>query len=142
MWRAFASAIGREDLLADPRYQDAKSRWLHRDELNTIFRAWTGARTKHEVLAVLGKAGVPCGAIQDTGEVLDDPHLNARGQIDTIDHPTRGRFRLPACPVRLSGAETPTTRPPLAGEHTVEILGEVLGLSKDDVEALHARGAI
>lgn len=94
------------------------------------------------MLAILGKAGVPCGAIQDTGEVLDDPPLNARGQIHTIDHPTRGRFRLPACPVRLSESPPPTQRPPLVGEHTVEILAEVLGLSKEEVEDLHARGAI
>ena len=142
MWRAFVSAIGREDLLTDPRYPDAKSRWQHRDELNAIFHEWTGGRTKHEFMAILGKAGVPCGAIQDTGEVLDDPHLNARGQVDTIDHPTRGRFRLPACPVRLSGSETPTLRPPLVGEHTVEILDEVLGLLREEVEGLHTRGAI
>lgn len=93
-------------------------------------------------MAVLGKAGVPCGAIQDTGEILDDPHLNARGQIDTIDHPTRGRFRLPACPVRLSAFPAPTTAPPLVGEHTADILNEVLGLSKDEVTDLHTRGAI
>jgi formyl-CoA transferase len=142
MWRAFATAIDREDLLTDPRFKDAKARWEHRDELNAITRAWTGARTKHEVMAALGKAGVPCGAVLDTGEILDDPHLNARGQITTIDHPTRGRFRLPSSPVRLSASPAVTTAPPLAGEHTAEVLGEVLGLSKEDVAALQERGAI
>jgi len=93
------------------------------------------------VLAVLGKAGVPCGAVVDTGEVLDDTQLNARGQIDTIDHPTRGRFRLPSCPVRLSASPAVTTPPPLVGEHTTDILNEVLGLSNDDVADLHSRGA-
>ena len=78
----------------------------------------------------------------DTGEILDDPHLNARGQIHTIDHPTRGRFRLPGAPVHLSASEAPTTPPPLAGQHTAEILGEVLGLSKDDVAALQERGIV
>ena len=67
--------------------------------------------------------------------------LNARGAITTIDHPTRGRFRRPSCPVRLSASEA-VTPPPLAGQHTAEILGEVLGLSKDDVAALPARGAV
>src|SRR5215475_12656716 len=104
MWRDFAVAIGREDLLADPRCKDAKTRWEHRDALNEIIRAWTRARPKHEVMAVLGKAGVPCGAVLDTGEILDDPHLNARGQIHTIEHATRGRLRLPGCPVRLSAS--------------------------------------
>ena len=142
MWRDFATAIGREDWLADPRMKDAKSRWEHRDELNGVIRAWTSARTKHEVMSALGKAGVPCGAILDTGEVLDDPHLNARGQIHTIEHKTRGRVRLPGCPVHLSASPAPTSAPPLAGEHTAEVLGELLGLSKDDVEKLRAQGAV
>jgi formyl-CoA transferase len=142
MWRAFAVAIGREDWLTDPRCKDAKTRYEHRDMLNEVIRAWTNARSKHEVLSILGKAGVPCGAVLDTGEVLDDPHLNARGQIHTIDHPTRGTFRLPGAPVRLSASPAPTSPPPLAGQHTVEILGEVLGLSKDDVAELQARGIV
>src|SRR2546428_338438 len=120
MWREFATAIGRGDLLADARCKDAKARWQHRDALNELIRAWTRARTKHEVMAVLGKAGVPCGAVLDTGEVLDDPHLNARGQVHTIEHATRGRFRLPGCPVRLSASEAPTTPPPPPREHTAE----------------------
>jgi formyl-CoA transferase len=142
MWRDFATAIGREDWLADPRLKDAKSRWEHRDELNGVIRAWTSARTKHEVMSALGKAGVPCGAILDTGEVLDDPHLNARGQIHTIEHKTRGRVRLPGCPVHLSASPAPTSPPPLAGEHTAEVLGELLGLSKDQVEKLRAQGVL
>jgi formyl-CoA transferase len=142
MWRSFATAIGRDDLLTDPRCADAKTRWQHRDELHAITRAWTSARSKHEVMGVLGKAGVPCGAVLDTAEILDDPHLNARGQITTIDHPTRGRLRLPSCPVRLSASAAPTTPPPLAGQHTVDVLGEVLGLSKDEVQALQQRGVV
>ena len=142
MWRAFATAIGRADLLSDPRCVDAKTRWTHERELNEIFRAWTRTRTKHEVMEILGAAGVPCGAVLDTGEILDDPHLNARGQIHTIEHPTRGTFRLPGCPVRLSDSPAPTAAPPLAGQHTVEILGDVLGMSKDDVAALQARGVV
>ena len=142
MWRAFATAIGREDLLSDPRCADARTRWTHETELNALFRAWTRTRTKHEVMETLGAAGVPCGAVLDTGEILDDAHLNARGQIHTIEHPTRGTFRLPGCPVRLSDSPAPTAAPPLAGQHTVEILGDVLGMSKDDVAALQARGVV
>jgi formyl-CoA transferase len=142
MWRDFARAIGRDDLLADPRCADAKTRWQHRAELNEIFSAWTRARTKHEVMAILGKAGVPCGATLDTGEILDDPHLNARGQIHTLEHRTRGRLRLPGCPVRLSASEAPTVPAPLAGQHTDEVLAEVLGLSPGETAALRAKGAL
>jgi len=142
MWCDFARAIGREDLLADPRCVDAPTRWKHVDELNDIARAWTGARPKQAVMATLAKAGVPCGAVLDTAEVLDDPHLNARDAIATIDHPTRGRFRVPGCPIRLSASEPVTTPPPLAGQHTHEVLGEVLGLSPAAVADLRARGIV
>jgi formyl-CoA transferase len=140
MWRDFATAIGRDDLLSDPRCADAKTRWQHRDALNEIISAWTRTRTKQQVMAELGKAGVPCGAVLDTAEILDDPHLNARGQVHTIEHATRGRFRLPGCPVRLSASPAPTAPPPLAGQHTAEVLAEVLGLSGDEIAELRTRG--
>ena len=142
MWRDFVAAIGREDLLADARCADAKTRWAHREALDEIISAWTRARTKHQVMAELGKAGVPCGAVLDTAEILDDPHLNARGQIHTIEHATRGRVRLPGCPVRLSASPAPTTPPPLAGQHTAEVLAELLGLSTDEIADLRARGVV
>ena len=142
MWRDFVAAIGREDLLADARCTDAKTRWAHREALDEIISAWTRARTKHQVMAELGKAGVPCGAVLDTAEILDDPHLNARGQIHTIEHATRGRVRLPGCPVRLSASPAPTTPPPLAGQHTAEVLAELLGLSTDEIADLRARGVV
>jgi formyl-CoA transferase len=142
MWRDFVTAIGRDDLLVDARFADAKARWEQRDAINEVVQGWTGARTKHEVMAALGKAGVPCGAVLDTGEILDDPHLNARGQIHTIEHPTRGRIRLPGCPVRLSASEAPTTPPPLAGQHTADVLSELLGLSAEEVGRLRSGGAV
>jgi formyl-CoA transferase len=67
MWRAFVTAIGREDLLTDARCVDAKTRWKYEAELNEIVRAWTRSRTKQEVMELLGAAGVPCGAVLDTG---------------------------------------------------------------------------
>jgi formyl-CoA transferase len=142
MWCDFARAIGREDLLADPRCVDAPTRWKHVDELNDIARAWTGGRPKQAVMATLAEAGVPCGAVLDTAEVLDDPHLNARDAIVTIDHPTRGRFRVPGCPIRLSASEPVTTPPPLAGQHTDEVLGEMLGLPAAAVADLRTRGIV
>jgi len=77
--------------------------------------------------------------VLDTGEVLDDPHLNAREAIVSIDHPTRGRFRVPACPIRLSSSKPVTTPPPLAGQHTEEVLAEVLRLGAAGIADLRAR---
>src|SRR2546426_8669546 len=81
MWRDFATAIGREDLLGDPRCKDAKTRWEHRDELNALIRAWTSARTKHEVMATPGHARVPCGGTLDTRGVLERPHPHPPGAV-------------------------------------------------------------
>ena len=125
MWRDFVTAIGRDDLLADARCRDATTRWEHRDALNDIVTAWTRTRTKHEVMAELGKAGVPCGAVLDTGEVLDDPHLNAVGFWQEVDHPTEGRLRMTRFPVTFSKTPADVRRlHPRLGEHTAEILRE------------------
>ena len=101
----------------------------------------TGARTKHEVLALLGKAGVPCGAVLDTGEVLDDPHLNAHGRSRPWITPAPP-LPAPGCPVRLlrltGGDDGAAPRRPAH----IGVLGEVLGLSTDDVAHLRSRHII
>ena len=115
MWEDFARAIGREDLLADPRCVDATSRWAHRDALNDIARAWTGARSKQTVLETLGKAGVPCGAIFDTQEVLDDPHMNARGQSRRSSIPRAAASGCRAARSASPPARRRPRRPPWPG---------------------------
>jgi len=81
MWKTLATIIGRPELADDPRYADRRDRVQFIDEIDAMIEAWTEKRTKHEVMALLGTAGVPCGAVLDSAEILDDPHLNARGQI-------------------------------------------------------------
>ena len=104
MWRDFVTAIGREDLLADPRYGDAKSRWEHRDALNALVREWTGARTKHEVMETLGQGRRAlrrhAGHRRDPGRSAPQcarpgPHHRAQ---DPRPLPAAG---LPGAPVRL-----------------------------------------
>ena len=85
MWPAFAKVLGRTELVDDPRFKTAEARWDNRDALNALIEEWTRQRSKHEVMRLLGDAGVPCGACQDTGEVLADPHLKAREMIVDID---------------------------------------------------------
>src|SRR5581483_11939219 len=89
MWPAFAAAIGHPELTDDPRFKSADARWENRAALNEIIGTWTRQRDKYEVMRILGDAGVPCGACQDTGEVLADPHLKARDMIVDVDFPTR-----------------------------------------------------
>src|SRR5215469_3718388 len=112
MWPAFAAAIGQPDLTDDPRFASEEARWEHRAELNPIIESWTRGRSKHEAMRVLASVGVPCGACQDTGEVLADPHLAARRMIVDLDYPTRGRYQTVGCPIKLSDSPVEVTRPP------------------------------
>src|SRR5215471_4803782 len=142
MWPAFTKAIGRPELADDPRFATEDARWENRAALNTIIEEWTWTRSKHEVMRILGEAGVPCGACQDTGEVLADPHLEAREMILGIDYPTRGAYKTVGCPVKLSDSPAEVTRPPLLGEHTAALLGELCGISADEVRRLREDGVV
>src|SRR6476646_2659925 len=93
MWKPLIGAMGQPQLADDPKFATAEARWQNRHALNAIVEGWTRQRTKHEVMQVLGEAGVPSGACQDTGEVLADPHLRARDMIVDVDFPTRGTYQ-------------------------------------------------
>ena len=141
-WVAMVGAMGRAELADDPRFATSEARWENRAALNAIIEAWTGARPKHEVMRVLGAAGVPCGAVQDTGEVLADPHLKERQMILDLDYPTRGAYQTVGCPVKLSDSPAEVTRPPLLGEHTAELLGALCGVDTAGVSRLKDDGVV
>jgi len=141
MWHALLKAIGRDDLIGDVRYETPEARARHRDEVNRCVEEWTSRRPKHEVMAALAGAGVPCGACLDTGEVLTDPHLLARDMIVEVQHPVRGRFVTVGNPIKLSASATTIRPSPLLGEHRAEILAE-LGYSDEQIRALEKDGAV
>ena len=142
MWKAFIDAMGQPELADDPRFATADGRWENRPALNAIVEAWTRQRSKHEVMRLMGDAGVPCGATLDTGEVLEDPHLRARDMIVDVDYPTRGTYQTVGMPVKLSDSPAEVTRPPLLGEHTAEVLAALCGVSGDEVQKLRAQGVV
>jgi formyl-CoA transferase len=142
MWEAMWKTMGRADVLADPRFADRKERVNHMDELTAIIESWTGKRTKHEVMRLMGEAGVPCGAVLDTVELLNDPHMKERGMVVTIDHPVRGKFTMPGCPVRLEDSPVEVKSAPLLGQHNAEIYGKMLGMTGGDLEQLKQQGVI
>jgi formyl-CoA transferase len=142
MWVAMLGVMGRPELAEDANFKTAEARWKNREALGAIIEAWTGARTKHEVMRLMGEAGVPCGAVQDTGEVLADPHLKAREMIVDIDYPTRGTYQTVGCPVKLSDSPATVTRPPLLGEHTGELLAALCGVDPDEVKRLREDGVV
>ncbi|HYZ24429.1 MAG TPA: formyl-CoA transferase [Rhodopila sp.] len=142
MWKPFLGAIGRPELADDPRFATPEARWENRAALNAIVEDWTRSRTKHEVMRILGEAGVPSGACQDTGEVLSDPHLREREMIVEIDYPTRGTYQTVGCPIKLSDSPAAITRPPLLGEHTAELLSALCGIGRDELGRLKETGVV
>lgn len=142
MWENLMTAIGQAQLLTDPRFIDQRSRNKHFDEIFTIIASWTRQRSKFEVMRILGEVGVPCGAVLDSGDVLANEHLKARGMIRTIEHPTRGSFTMPGCAVQLSESPVEVRPSPLLGQHNLEILGDLLGLSNVDLANLKENGII
>ncbi|MGH9389412.1 MAG: CaiB/BaiF CoA transferase family protein, partial [Vicinamibacteria bacterium] len=142
MWEALAKAIGRAELLGDSRLADQNGRNSHFDLLYDAVRAWTSERTKWEVMETLGKAGVPAGAVFDTGDILEDRHLREREMIVTVKHAERGEFTMPGCPIKLSASRAETRAAPLLGEHNEEVYSDLLGWTKKDLASHRERGIV
>ena len=140
MWPAVVRVLERPELAEDPRFKTPEARWENRAALDAIVEAWTRQRGKHEVMRLMGEAGVPCGACQDTGEVLADPHLRAREMIVDVDYPGRGTYQTVGCPIKLSASPVTVHRPPLLGEQTEDLLSELCGLAREDLKRLHEDG--
>ena len=142
MWRDFCAAVDRSDLADDERFARGASRSANEAELRDLLAPWFAARTKHEVMATLGEAGVPVSAVFDTTEVFHDPHLHARDFFTSYDHPTKGDVLVMGPPFRMSGSTAPLTRAPLLGEHSRVVLAGELGLDEATIDDLVTRGVV
>ena len=142
MWHALMRTIGRPDLAEDPALQTRFGRYERVDEIDALIEAWTEKHTKHEAMEILAAAGVACGAVLDSGEVLANEHLRARGMVVDLEHPGRGAFPMLGNPVQLSASPTDVRRAPLLGEHNAEVYGGLLGVDAAELEALKRDGAI
>jgi formyl-CoA transferase len=142
MFEALVEVIGRPDLRADDRFGTPPARARHAEALTGVIESWTAAREEHEVMKAFAGRGIPCGAVLDTAEVLADPHLRERGTIFDLDHPTRGRFSVIGCPVRLSDSSVAATRAPLMGEHTEDVLRTLAGYTPDEIKRMRENNVI
>jgi CoA:oxalate CoA-transferase len=143
-WHSIARVLGREELLKDPAYASTPARAARMAEIDAMVEAWTRQRSKHAVMAALTVAHVPCAPVRTAREVVQDPHLLERGVWVDVEHPRRGKTRVPISPIRLHGsAPSAVERPaPLLGQDTDRVLSELLGLTPDELAALHAAGVI
>ena len=136
LWLALMRSVGGEEIAGDPNYSDPSWVAEHTDMINELIEAWTMKHTKYEVFHILGQAGVPCGPIMNAVDIYNDPHLAQREMIVTLEHPVRGPFTMPGCPIKLSDSPARPSIAPELGQHTDEVLRELLDLGKQELSDL------
>ncbi|QFT99118.1 Formyl-coenzyme A transferase [Roseovarius sp. THAF8] len=142
VWEQICDVIGRPEWKTQEGYATPPERL---DKLNEIFGAieeWTMTKTKFEVMDICNPLNIPVGPILSTKELIEDEGLRATGTIVDVDHPKRGKYASVGCPIKLSDSPVEVTRSPLLGEHTVEILRDVLGYDGDELQAVLDSGAV
>ena len=137
-----ARIIGHEDWLEDPEWNTPKARLPKLDQMFDEIEKWTMTRTKFEIMEILNPLNVPCGPVLSMKELAEEPSLRETGTVVEVDHPTRGKYLTVGNPIKLSDSATMVTRSPLLGEHTDEILREILGLGDDQIESVRNEGAV
>ncbi len=141
-WQRLLKVMGREDLAGDARYDTQTARAERPAEVDAIIAAWTKSHTKEEAMKLIGAAGVPAGAVFDTLELQNDPSLAARGIMQTVDHPTTGKVKMPAWPVRFDGAPPKLKPSPTLGQHVDDVLGSWLGFDAKSLATLRKEGVV
>ncbi len=138
-----SAAMGREELVDDPRWLTLAQRAESSDEINGIVAAWVGARTADEVEAVCIEHGVPVATINTAADIVADPHVAARGDLVTVDDPVAGPHLQQAPFPRLDGVTPKAPSPaPALGQHNDEVWGELVGLSAEEIDSLAGDGVI
>jgi crotonobetainyl-CoA:carnitine CoA-transferase CaiB-like acyl-CoA transferase len=142
-WRALLRAMRREELAGDPRFATNAARVRNMSATDAVVEAWAADHTRAEIFAATETHKIPSAPVRDLHEVLANPHMQGRGMIEAIDHPQLGRISVPGSPLRYHGTpQTPATPSPALGADTEAVLGELLGLSADEVAALRAEGVL
>ena len=140
-WAVLMKLCGREELIDDPDWATPAARLPKLDQCFDIVEQWTLTKDKFEVMEILNGFNVPCGPILSMQEIANEPALRETGTVVEVDHPTRGKYLTVGNPIKLSDSPADVKPSPLLGEHTEEILSDVLGFSEEEIAAIKAAGA-
>ena len=143
LWVKFCKIVGMPELAEDPRFKTNPLRVKNRKECIGILAPILKTRSRDEWVDLLNSESIPCAPINAMDEVFKNPQVLHRKMLQEVDHPTAGKIKLVGIPVKYSDAEAAIRRPPpLLGQHTSEILSEVLGYEDARIEQLKAAGVI
>ncbi|MBF0279838.1 MAG: formyl-CoA transferase [SAR324 cluster bacterium] len=137
-----AKVMGKEEWLEDPEWNTPAARLPKLEKMFEEIENWTKTLTKFEVMEKLNPVNVPCGPILSMKEVAEEPALRKTGTVVEVDHPERGKYLTVGNPIKLSDSPAEVKRSPLLGEHTDEILKEVIGFNEDQIAAAKDAGAV
>jgi formyl-CoA transferase len=143
LWISFCKVVGKEEWLDDPRFESNPKRVENRETLLPLIYELFMQKTCDEWMEMLVAAAIPCGPVNNMEHLFADPQVRHRNMIAEVPHPTIGTLKLAGIPMKYS--ETPGQiryHPPLLGEHTDEILKDVLGRSSSQIDELKKQGAV
>ena len=142
VWGKICDVIGKPEWKEDPDFATPPARLPRLNEVFDAIEQWTMTKTKYEVMEICNPLDIPVGPILSMKELADEPSLRETGTVVECDHPERGPYLSVGCPVKLSDNDVTVTRSPLLGEHTDEVLSEVLGYSAEEIAAFRDAGAV
>lgn len=142
VWKSICDVIGKPEWKEDSEYATPPARLPRLNEVFDTIERWTMTKTKYEVMDICNPLDIPVGPILSMKELAEEPSLRKTGTIVEVDHPERGKYLTVGCPIKMSDSIAEVTRSPLLGEHTDEILKNVLSYSDDEIVAIKESGAV
>jgi formyl-CoA transferase len=134
--------IGKPEWKEDPDFAKPEARLPRLNEVFEAVEAWTKTKTKFEVMDICNPLNIPVGPILSMKELAEEESLRETGTVVEVDHPERGKYLSVGNPIKLSDSPSDVTRSPLLGEHTDEILKEIVGLSDEEIKSAREEGAV
>jgi formyl-CoA transferase len=142
VWSAICDLIGKPEWKTDPDFATPPARLPRLKHIFATIEQWTMIRTKFEVMETCNKYDIPVGTILSMQELAEESSLRATGTVVEVDHPTRGPYLTVGNPIKLSDSPADVRRSPLLGEHTDEVLRDVLRYSDKEIADIKTSGAL